>query len=128
MQHRRAAGRVVREIPGNVARVEHVGVAGLAGGQERGAAGPGRRAGNAARPVPGGGKNALVRVVKQPTARCIMRQAIVVGGGGVARVAAPSTRNRPSSPARTLQQPATGSQKYSGSVRPFRRGHRWASQ
>src|SRR4051794_23521907 len=50
-----------------------------------------------------------------------MRHAIVVIGAGTGSGCARSTTARPSGAGCTFQQPATGSQRYSSSVRPARR-------
>ncbi|HEX8861074.1 MAG TPA: hypothetical protein VGC06_18690, partial [Actinomycetes bacterium] len=63
-------------------------------------------------------KKVLARLAKQVAPRWTRRHAMVVSGGGVGSGRCPSRCQRPSSPRRKLQQPSTGSQKYSSSVRP----------
>ena len=80
------------------------------------------------------GPGLCVRAPKQPTTTCSSRHAIVVTGAGSGTGKANSMTRSPAPPwtgatespfARRLQVSATGSQRYSSSVRPSRRGRSW---
>ena len=81
-----------------------------------------------------GQRGLCVRAPKQPTTTCSSRHAIVVTGAGSGTGKANSMTRSPAPPwtgatespfARRLQVSATGSQRYSSSVRPSRRGRSW---